>query len=325
MEGVKKGEIKWLRINEAVVRYWATGRNWWNAPSYGSEKWKAALWPRVQWGIVPVEADGSAYFKVPAGRNLFFEALDENFMEVQRERTFVNYKAGEIRSCTGCHGNFGHTAGLVTTGRPIAISRPPSTPQPMPCDLVENGGDGKTGQVIHYPTDVQPLFDAKCISCHSGQEPKGSLTLTGDVTEMYSKSYEELIKKQLAGHVLWEHTFYPDLAKDKSFYKGRMDGAQPRKPKSFGSHDSVLVAMLRDPDHPKNKINDHSKLLTENELMRFMRWVDSNYQFHATFYGRQHIMWKDGKDAHPSYDPADFRREPTFEEAISPRAPKWHK
>ena len=61
MEGVEPGEVKWLRINEALPRYWSTGRRW--DPSLSSSSWKAALWPRVQWGVVPVEKDGSAHFR----------------------------------------------------------------------------------------------------------------------------------------------------------------------------------------------------------------------------------------------------------------------
>ncbi|MHC4166207.1 MAG: HzsA-related protein [Planctomycetota bacterium] len=81
MEGVKRGQVKWLRINEAIPRYWDTGRRWSSGAS--SSGWKAALWPRVQWGVVPVEEDGSAYFNVPANRNIFFQALDEDFRGLQ--------------------------------------------------------------------------------------------------------------------------------------------------------------------------------------------------------------------------------------------------
>ena len=112
MDGVKSGEVKWLRINEALPRYWSTGRRW--GSSYSSSGWKAALWPRVQWGVVPVEKDGSAYFEVPADRSIFLQALDENFRELQRERTYVTYKGGEVRSCTGCHG------GSRRVGAPVA-------------------------------------------------------------------------------------------------------------------------------------------------------------------------------------------------------------
>jgi hypothetical protein len=48
----------------------------------------------------------------------------------------------------------------------LALKRAPSIPEPQPCDRVEQGGDGLAGQVIHYPTDIQPIFDAKCVSCH---------------------------------------------------------------------------------------------------------------------------------------------------------------
>ena len=33
-----------------------------------------------------------------------------------------------------------------------------------------NGGDGLAGQVIHYPTDIQPILDAKCVRCHEGPD-----------------------------------------------------------------------------------------------------------------------------------------------------------
>jgi hypothetical protein len=126
MEGVEPGKVKWLRINEALPRYWSTGRRW--QPSLSSSSWKAALWPRVQWGVVPVEKDGSAHFLVPANRSIFFQALDENFRELQRERTYVNYAPGEVRSCTGCHGQSHHTAALGATPALIALSRSPSVP-----------------------------------------------------------------------------------------------------------------------------------------------------------------------------------------------------
>ncbi|UCD51581.1 MAG: hypothetical protein JSW27_02900 [Phycisphaerales bacterium] len=316
MEGVAEGEVKWLRINEAVPRYWDTGRRWNSATS--SSSWKAALWPRVQWGVVPVEADGSAHFKVPANRNLFFQALDENFRELQRERTYVNYRAGEVRSCIGCHGRTNHTTGSVASQMPAALRRPPSVPQPQPCDLVENGGDGRAQQVIHYPTDIQPLFDAKCVSCHGSDTPDADLKLTGDLTTYYSTSYEELCRKQLAGPIIPEFTSF--LQGDRGNYSGAT-----LPPKSLGSYRSVMIAMLTDPAHPKNTQADHSEMLTEMELTVLCRWVDSNYQFYGSYYGRHHAHWVAPDPGNAAYNPADFRRRPLFEEAISMFAPPWHR
>ena len=66
-------------------------------------------WPsyvaKASLGLVPVEADGSASFQAPAGKVLYFEALDENLNELQRMRSVVQLQPGEQRSCVGCHEN----------------------------------------------------------------------------------------------------------------------------------------------------------------------------------------------------------------------------
>ncbi|MDP7106053.1 MAG: hypothetical protein QGH41_03185 [Roseibacillus sp.] len=316
MDGVEPGLIKWLRINESIPRYWDTGRRWGSSTS--SSAWKAALWPRVQWGVVPVEADGSAHFKVPANRNIFFQALDENFREIQRERTYVNYHAGEIRSCTGCHGRSNHTSRPLPRQTPLAMKRPPSAPQPQPCDLVRNGGDGSARQVIHYPTDVQPIFDAKCVSCHGGDTPAAGVKLTGDLTTYYSVSYEELCKRQLAGPIISEFTTF------KRGDQGNYCGAT-LPPKSLGTQKSVMFALLSNPAHPQNGQHDHSKMLNPNELMILSRWIDSNYQFYGSYYGRHHSAWTKPDPGNPAYRPEDFRRKATFDEAINMFAPDWHR
>ena len=316
MEGIEPGKVKWLRINEALPRYWSTGRRW--NPSLSSASWKAALWPRVQWGVVPVEKDGSAHFVVPAKRSIFFQALDENFRELQRERTYVNYASGEVRSCTGCHGQSHHTSALGATPALIALSRPPSVPQAQPCDLVENGGDGLAGQVIHYPADIQPIFNAKCVSCHGATNPAGALRLTGEVTDYYLTSYEELAKKQLAGPIIPEFTSF--LQGDRGNYNGAY-----LPPKSLGCSTSTLMALLTEAAHPKNAKDDHSKMLTKMETMILSRWVDSNYQFYGSYFGRHHPKWVQADPAVPAYDPADFRRKATFLEATSFLAPPWHR
>ncbi len=316
MEGVEPGEVKWLRINEALPRYWSTGRRW--GSSLSSSSWKAALWPRVQWGVVPVEEDGSAHFVVPANRSIFFQALDEDFRELQRERTYVNYIPGEVRSCTGCHGQSNRTAFPGDSPTPLALTRPPSTPQPQPCDLVENGGDGRAGQVIHYPTDIQPVFEAKCVSCHGETDPAGGLRLTGEVTQFYNTSYEELARKQLAGPIIPEFTSF--LQGDRGNYNGAY-----LPPRNLGCAKSAMVDVLTNPAHPKNAEDDHSRMLTETELMILSRWVDTNYQFYGSYFGRHHPHWLNPDPAKPTYKPADFRRKPTFAEAISFSAPDWHR
>lgn len=316
MEGVTAGTVKWLRINEALPRYWSTGRRW--EPSLSSSGWKAALWPRVQWGVVPVEPDGSAHFIVPANRSLFLQALDEDFREVQRERTYGNYAPGEVRSCVGCHGQSHQAATTAGACVPLASRRPPSEPQPQPCDLVENGGDGLAGQVIHYPTDIQPILDARCVSCHGTEKPAGGLRLTGEATLYYNTSYEELGRKELTGPLISEFTSFE--RGDQGNYHGAY-----LPPMSLGSRKSTLLSLLTQPGHAKNAREDHTQMLTAMELMILSRWVDSNYQYYGSYFGRHHARWAEADPNNPAYDPADFRRKPTFAEAVSPEAPPWHR
>ncbi len=306
MDGVEPGEIKWLRINEAIPRYWDTGRRWSN--DFTSNSWYSALWTRVQWGVVPVEPDGSANFMVPADRNIFFQALDEDFREIQRERTYVNYKPGEIRSCTGCHEQTGRAASTIPTEAPLAVLRSPSQSQPQPCDLAENGGDGRPEQVIHYPTDIQPIFDKNCITCHSGATPSGSLDLSGTLTNNYSISYQQLLSKEIAGRAI------PEFSSITPGVGGGNDNGDYLPPRSLGCYSSknkLLPKMLT-----TDIASQHYKLLTDIELMRLCRWMDTNYQFYSTYYGKHSSYW--------SSDP-HFRRRPTFEEATSMYAPEWHR
>ncbi len=106
LEEVPRGAAKYLRILEQIPRPWAAQRK--NMDDCYDQQHKCIskdthLALKVQHGIVPVEADGSAHFFVPAGGNISLQVLDENFMALQTERTYVDYMPGETRSCIGCH------------------------------------------------------------------------------------------------------------------------------------------------------------------------------------------------------------------------------
>ena len=223
-----------------------------------------------------------------------------------------------LPACTGCHGQSNRTASPGGSATPLALSRAPSTPQPQPCDLVENGGDGRAGQVIHYRSDIQPIFDAQCIACHGKSDPAGGLRLTGEVTLFYNTSYEELARKELAGPIIPEFTSF--LSGDRGNYNGAY-----LPPRNLGCPTSTLIDVLTDPAHPKNAKDDHCQMLTATELMILSRWVDTNYQFYGSYFGRQHPQWVNPDPAVAAYEPSDFRRKPTFEEATSFFAPEWHR
>ena len=108
MPGVTEGTIRYLRISERLQWLFDkddnTGPIRWTPGTQHSRNFGYWTWsPTRVIGTVPVEADGSAYFKVPTGMPLYFQALDENMMEIRRMRSHVEFKPGEVRGCVGCH------------------------------------------------------------------------------------------------------------------------------------------------------------------------------------------------------------------------------
>ena len=189
LKGVERGSIKKLRIVEETARISGLppGGRWWNQAFLVS--WQGAYIVKNFLGTVPVHEDGSAHFEVPAGRAVYFEALDAEGREIQRMRTFVQAVPGTTRSCIGCHENK-KTAAVRTGQPPLAMLEEPARPGP------ESWGSG----YIDYPTMVQPILDQHCVRCHGGEEgiAKG-LDLSGGWTWAFNISYETLIKHRLIG------------------------------------------------------------------------------------------------------------------------------
>ena len=59
---------------------------------------------------MPVEPDGSAFFRAPAGIPLAFQALDERGMAIQTMRSLTYLQPGEQSNCVGCHEHRDHGA-----------------------------------------------------------------------------------------------------------------------------------------------------------------------------------------------------------------------
>ena len=102
------------------------------AAPWESGKPAPSLQAKHVYGTVPVEPDGSAHFCVPAERPVYFQALDGQFNEVQRMRSYVHLQPGEQLSCIGCHE---HRFSAPPTPRqrlPLALRRGPSSIEPPP-------------------------------------------------------------------------------------------------------------------------------------------------------------------------------------------------
>lgn len=294
LDGVKPGAVKYLRVMEQIPRSWVASQIQpddtvpGQAPAVSLH---THIWIAVLLGIVPVESDGSACFKLPPDRNIFLQALDENFMEIQKMRTFVNFQPGETRSCIGCHE---HRNQAPPPHRPLALVQPPRAIAPQP------GDEGP--RPIHYPADVQPTFDRHCVSCHGGEAPKATLDLAGTATETFSISYENLLRRGLVNFIQEWTGPGPDKGGPSYVNNGSMMHAEAVPPYTYGSHKSRLLDVLRK--------GHHDVRLSREEFVRLVTWVDANAPFYGSYFGRRNIAAKGRPDFRPTPTIASARGVP---------------
>jgi hypothetical protein len=200
-------------------------------------------------GTVPVESDGSIYFRAPAGTPVLFQALDAQNRAVQTMRSLTYLQPGEQSSCIGCHEPRTTTGVTQNLMRAQALGREPST--------IEAGPDGSNP--LSYPILVQPVLDRLCIACHTEERPDGDLILTGEPDGTFSRSYNGLIP----------HVAYSAWNAPNGNYEPRTE------PDRFGARASRLVALL-DEGHYDAK-------LTPDDWDRLVTWIDANALFYGTF------------------------------------------
>ncbi len=145
LDGVAPGTVKYLRVMEQVPRPWSVQRGYRPNDSSPGQMVAISLYThlsvKVLHGIVPVHQDGSAYFTVPAHRDIFLQALDGDFLEIQRMRTFVNFQPGERR----------------------VVHRLPRAPQPCPRQSPADGPGFPPG---HAPTAARRDGPPPHTLCH---------------------------------------------------------------------------------------------------------------------------------------------------------------
>lgn len=212
MVGVQPGDISKLLVLESLpkpINY--TGGM--DPLSYGG----TFTLERVL-GTVPVEADGSAYFELPALRSFFFVALDEQDQSVKRMQSFLSVQPGELLSCIGCHEERTEAVPPLDL---LATRRPPSQ-----IEALEGMPD-----VFDFPRDIQPILDRNCLPCHGyeatdrGGPRSGGVILTGDRGPMFSHAYYMLtVRGQIAD--------------------GRNEAVSNRAPRTIGAVASPLMHKL---------------------------------------------------------------------------------
>ena len=234
LNGVQRGEIKSLRIVAVPAKTHPTM----NYPNLGvtrDDPGKCVL------GTVPVEADGSAYFRVPAGVIVFFQALDENGFAVQTMRGATHVQAGQTLSCIGCHES---RQQAPPAGVARASLREPSR-------LVA-GPDGSWP--LRFDQLVQPVLNRQCVNCHNASATN-AVAAKFDLSP--AKAYDTLVAygKPSLNDQVW--------AAYRRGYSVPGDGIAQR---------SALLALLDAP------AGHYEAQLNHDERERMLTWLDTYAQ-----------------------------------------------
>jgi hypothetical protein len=235
---------------------------------------------KLVWGYAPVQPDGSAAFQVPAGRPIYFLALDAEGRALQRMRTFTHLMPGEVQGCVGCHEPRHETVAVPAAlrGAPHAL-RPPEWGE---------------GVGFDYSAHVQPILDAHCVECHSGPRPPQRVDLTGDKTDFFNVSYEWLARgRQRSGEAEWDSPYVDWIPT----YNGMEQNILEITPKAWGSPRSRLADLLLS-GHPDPQGTSRLRLRSA-EIRTILAWIDLN----VPYYGTSETAYPDRPGCRQAYPP----------------------
>jgi hypothetical protein len=235
------------------------------------------------WGYATVAPDGSACFKVPARRPIYFMALDAQGRAVQRMRTFTHLMPGEVQGCIGCHEPRQQTT---------VAAHPRVAPVPQELRPPEWG----QGVGFDYTAIVQPVLDKHCVSCHSGNVPAGRIDLCGDKTDFFNVSYEYLARgRKRSGEAEWDSPYVSWIPT----YNGMEQNILQITPKYWGSPASKLAEIIFS-GHPDTN-GQRRVQMEETGVRRMMAWMDLN----VPYYGTSETAYPEKKGCRQMY-PADL-------------------
>jgi hypothetical protein len=225
--------------------------------------WNATNSKRIL-GDVPVEADGSASFTVPADKYIYFQALDAEKLMLQSMRSGTTVLPGEVQGCVGCHEDRQSVPHVRAV--PLALGRPPSRIEPW-------YGPARD---FSFAREVQPVFDRYCVSCHDRGKPAGEkLILAGDLGLAFNASYVDLRRRS---PLRW----FPEAAGEPKALVKAVDDGPPEvlPPYAWGAHRSRLIDVVK---------GGHEDVQLDRESFeRIATWIDMNapyYGDYSTAYG----------------------------------------
>jgi hypothetical protein len=245
-----RGNARYLQIVEAHERHVHTSPcNIW--VGMGGFETKTVL------GCVPIETDGSAHFRAPAHKAVFFSVLDEDYRALHTMRMTTVVQPGESVGCIGCHEPM--SGAPVIRAESLAMRRDPSPIEPPPWGV----------QPFGFPKLVQPVLDAHCVRCHDGgpgEKKSFDLRAGPSEPEVYVPNvwtaYEHDYEKHYTYRSYWAllpHVAYADIHEYHT------------PPGSWGSRVSPVVKLLAE-GHEDARLNPA-------EWRTLTTWIDCNVPY----------------------------------------------
>ncbi|MDR1140563.1 MAG: hypothetical protein LBL62_02650 [Planctomycetaceae bacterium] len=281
LEGVERGTIKELRIVALEFRPAGILQNGSAGPAGSALSSTPISINNGSWdvkrvlGTVPVAADGSAYFEVPARTPVFFQLLNAHGEAVQSMRSWSTLQPGEMFSCVGCHEEKGTTRNNPQSRggamRTLALRKSPQKPVPLNGVAAENG--------FSFERIIQPILDKHCVQCHTGIENETTTKISGNNKTPFSllgNQFNEP-KFNMAGRRFSES--YINLTRkgqpNEIVYWLNVQSVPTMLPPYFaGSPKSKILRMFG--EHAKAETEAYHKNVSLNDLERrqLALWID---------------------------------------------------
>ncbi|MGQ9760594.1 MAG: SUMF1/EgtB/PvdO family nonheme iron enzyme [Thermogutta sp.] len=252
LKGIPRGTVKKLRLISYEFSFRDMGGLLGSIGMDGPWDVKRIL------GTVPVEDDGSAFFRVPAYTPVAVQPLDEEGRALQIMRSWFTAMPGEVLSCIGCHE---HANEVVPNIQTYAGVKPPRSIEPW----------YGPPRGFSFSREVQPVLDRYCVSCHNGQanEPF-AFDLRGDVPlEGWSSAIAGHVSEKVGGKFsiayanLHRHIRRPGIESDMHLLS----------PMEYHAATTELVQIL--------KKGHYGVQLSAEAWDRLYTWIDLNAPYHG--------------------------------------------
>ncbi len=170
LAGVPRGTVKRLRV--AAYHFGYPGMA-------GPDKiGRGGPWEAMRiLGTVPVGADGSVVFRVPANTPITVQPLDAQGKALQLMRSWYTAMPGETASCVGCHEQ--------PSDAPRVRYETAATATPREIEPWYGPARG-----FDFEREVQPVLDEYCVGCHDGRPRDDGSTIADLRGERFARDYQ---------------------------------------------------------------------------------------------------------------------------------------